>query len=451
MNQLPNFSIQRRGTYRQQSFTIHHSPFTINNPVSSLPGADDITRAELPNGIVVLIRPNFNSPSVSVSGYFPVGGLFDPEEKLGLADFTAAALMRGTTKRDFQAIYNALESLAASLSFSGATHTSAFGGKALAEDLSLLIELLAETLREPTFPGQQVARLRAQLLTGLAIRAQDTREMASLSFDQIVYRGHPYSHPEDGYPETVQNISREDLADFHEAHYGPRGMVIAIVGAVEPEKAIEKVIAFLGDWENPDQPTPPELPPVNSLDEETVMRVEIPGMIQSDIVLGAAGPSRRSPDYFPAALGNSILGQFGMMGRIGEIVRDKAGLAYYAYSNMSGGLGPGPWSVSAGVNPENIERAIDLIKTEIRRFVTELVTAEELSDNKSSAIGRLPLALESNAGVAGALLNLERYSLGLDYYRQYAGLIQAVTLDEVLATAQKYLDPDKLAIAIAGP
>jgi zinc protease len=140
-----------------------------------------------------------------------------------------------------------------------------------------------------------------------------------------------------------------------------------------------------------------------------------------------------------------------MMGRIGEVVRDKAGLAYYAYSNMSGGLGPGPWTVSAGVNPENVERAIDLIKSEIHRFVTESVTAEELSDNKSSAIGRLPLALESNAGVAGALLNLERYNLGLDYYRQYAGLVQAVRVEEVLATAQKYFDPDKLAIAIAGP
>jgi zinc protease len=98
-----------------------------------------------------------------------------------------------------------------------------------------------------------------------------------------------------------------------------------------------------------------------------------------------------------------------------------------------------------------LERAIDLIKTEIRRFVTEPVSDEELNDNKSSAIGRLPLALESNAGVAGALLNLERYDLGLDYFRTYADLIRAVTEEEVLATAQKYLDPDHLAISVAGP
>jgi len=405
----------------------------------------------LDNGITILTRPNFNSPSVTVSGYLAVGGLFDPDDKLGLSDFTAAALMRGTTQRDFQAIYDALESAGASLGFNGATHTTGFGGKALSEDLPLLMNLLAETLREPAFPGQQVMRLRAQLMTGLAIRAQNTREMASMAFDQMVYANHPYSHPEDGYPETVQNISREDLVAFYQTHYGPRGVVIAVVGAVDPQAAVNCVQQVLGDWANPDQPEPPELPSVTPLGEQMVQQVEIPGKIQSDIVMGAAGPPRNAPDFFNAALGNSVLGQFGMMGRIGDVVREQAGLAYYAYSSMSGGLGPGPWSVSAGVNPDNVDQAIDLIQSEIRRFVTEPVTAEELSDSQSSYVGRLPLALEANAGVAGALLNLERYDLGLDYYRRYADLVNAVTVDEVLATAQKYLDPDRLAIAVAGP
>jgi zinc protease len=187
------------------------------------------------------------------------------------------------------------------------------------------------------------------------------------------------------------------------------------------------------------------------LKEAVTRRVEIPGKIQSDIVMGVAGPPRKSPDFFAAALGNSILGQFGMMGRIGEVVRERAGLAYYAYSSMSGGMGPGPWSVSAGVNPDAVDQSIELIQGEIRRFVTELVTAEELSDSQSSTIGRLPLALESNAGVAAALLNLERYDLGLDYYIRYADFVKAVTIEDVLETAQRYFDPDKIAIAVAGP
>ncbi len=427
------------------------SKIQLANQNSSLPGPDDITRVELPNGIAVLARSNYNSPSVNVSGYLHVGGLFDPDEKLGLADYVSAALMRGTEKRDFQEIYQALESVGAALSFNGATHTTGFGGKSLAEDLSLLMELISEGLRQPVFPEQQIERLRAQLLTGLTLRAQDTRDMAGMTFDQIVYKDHTYSRPEDGYPETVQAITRQDLVDFHKKHFGPRGLVVAVVGGVAPEEAIEKVKSALGDWQNPDQPDPPKLPSVTPLKELVTQQVEIPGKSQADIVIGASGLARKSEDFLPASLGNSVFGQFGMMGRIGEAVREKAGLAYYAYSSMSAGMGPGPWSVNAGINPDNIEKATELIRAEIKRFITEPVEDDELADSKANFIGRLPLALESNGGVAGALLNLERYDLGMDYYLRYAERIEAVTKEDVLAAASKYLHPDKLAVAIAGP
>jgi zinc protease len=153
----------------------------------------------------------------------------------------------------------------------------------------------------------------------------------------------------------------------------------------------------------------------------------------------------------PASLGNNILGVFGMMGRIGEIVRVQSGLAYYAYTSLNSGTGPGSWEVSAGVNPENIEKAIQLIQTEIGRFVTHPVSDEELQDSKANYIGRLPLSMESNAGVAGALLSMERYQLGLDYYQRYPGLVQSVTTDDILSVVQKYLHPDRMAIAVAGP
>jgi zinc protease len=106
--------------------------------------------------------------------------------------------------------------------------------------------------------------------------------------------------------------------------------------------------------------------------------------------------------------------------------------------------------VLAGVNQENVTRAIDLIKKEIQRFSTKPVSPEELSDSKSNFIGRLPLTLESNAGVAGALLNIVRYDLGMDYYQRFSDLVNAVTIDDVLETAAKYYSKDSLAIGIAG-
>jgi zinc protease len=416
----------------------------------SLPGPDDITRRILPNGITVLARPNFSSLSVVINGNLSAGSIFEPDEKLGLADFTALALMRGTAQRDFQQLYEALESNGASLGIDGGTHTAGFYGHALAEDIDLLIGTLAEALRQPAFPYDQVERLRAQLLTGLAIRAQDTAEVASLTFDELVYAGHPYSRPEEGNPDTVRSITREDLVTFHKVHYGPRGMVISIVGAIDPERAIDSVSRFLGDWENPAQPEPPALPPLQALNEMVTRQMHIPGKSEADIVMGVAGPPRRSPDFLAASLGNSILGQFGMFGRIGESVRERAGLAYHASSSLSGGIGPGPWLVIAGVDPQNLEKAINLVRQEIARFVTDPVTSEELADSQANFIGRLPLSLETNGGVSAALLNLERYGLGLDYYRRYPNLIAAVTPAEILETARHYLHPDRLAIASAG-
>jgi zinc protease len=420
------------------------------NIQQSLPGPEDITRVLLPNGITILARTNFNSPSVVVGGYLACGSLFDPDEKLGLADFVATGLMRGNEKRDFQKIFDDLESCGANLSFSAGGHTAGFTGRCLSEDLPLLLDILADTLRRPVFPGEQVERLRAQFLTGLAMRAQDTAEMASLTFDQIVFKGHPYARPDDGWPETIQAISRDDLAEFHHLHYGPRGLVIAVVGAIEPKDIAGQVAKVLSDWDNPSQPELPALPELKPIKKMVTRKVKIPSKSQTDIVIGTSGPRRKDPDFMPASLGNSVLGQFGMAGRIGEVVREKSGLAYYASSSLSAGIGPGTWDVSAGVNPSNVQKACDLICHEIARFVENGVTNEELADSQSNFIGRLPLSMESNAGVVNALLNIERFELGLDYYRRYPDLVKAVTPENVLLTARKFLHPDRLVIAIAG-
>lgn len=419
-------------------------------PQHTLPGADDIHRQSLSNGITVLARANFNSLSVSISGYVQTGSLLDPDDKLGLADFTASALTRGTIRHSFDQLYDELESVGASLGFDSGLHTTTFHVRALAEDLPRVLELLSEVLRCPTFPADEVEKLRHQLLTALAIRMQDTADMADITFDEILFQGHPYARSEDGTPQTIQAIRREDLVEFHRLGFGPRGMVIAIAGAVDPQQAVEMVHRALGDWENPLQRDLPPLPELKPLQGTTRRHYPIDGKSQSDIVIGTSGPRRTDAEYLAAALGNSILGQFGMMGRIGEAVREKAGLAYYAYSNLTSGVGPGTWTVSAGVNPSNLEKAADLIIKELERFVREGVTKEELDDSQSNFIGRLPLSLESNSGVANALLNIERYNLGLDYYRRYADLVRAVTVDEVLSVARKYIDPGRLAVATAG-
>ena len=417
----------------------------------ALPGSDDITRVELKNGITVLCRENFNSPSVALRGYLWSGSLFDPSEMLGLADFTANSLMHGTQKRDFQGIYNVLESVGASFWFNSHVHSVGFGGRSLAEDLPLLLDVLSDSLRQPTFPDEHIERLRAQYMTGFDLRAQDTRDMAEMVFDEILYAGHPYALPGDGTPESIRTVSQVDMINFHRKNYGPREMVVVVVGAVDADTAVKLVEQHLGDWQNADQPAIPTVPDMAPLSERIQRHHTIAGKTQSDLMLGFLGPKRRDDDYFAASLGNSILGRFGMMGRIGDVVREREGLAYYARSALSAGTGPGAWYVYAGVNPENLEKAINLILEELEKFATDGVTDEELADNKANYIGRLPLSLESNQGVANSLIGIERHQLGLDYLRNYADLVNGVTRDDILAVAQKYIELERVAIATAGP
>lgn len=417
----------------------------------ALPGPDDITRVELSNGITILTRSNFNSPTLSIKGYLESGSIFDPDEKLGLSYLTASGLMTGTTRHDFQGLYNEIESVGARLGFSAGTLTTSFSAHCLSEDLHLMLGLISESLRSPTFPEKEFNRQKTQMLTGLAIRAQDTAAMAALLFDQIIYAGHPYERPEEGFPETIQAIKRQDISDFHKRTYGPKGMAIVIVGAIEPDAAVDAVKDALGDWVNKDQETQPQIPSATAIKKTTKKALSIPGKSQADIVMGSLAPERLSSDYQALRIGNNILGEFGMMGRLGKRVREEAGLAYYAYSSLSVSMGPGAWEMIAGVNPRNIDQTIELIQDEVKKFVSDPVTEEELSDSKSYFLGRMPLLLESNSGVAISLLNMEHFDLGMTYFLDYPKQIEAITADDILLTTRKYLDPERLGIAIAGP
>jgi len=417
----------------------------------ALPGPENISRTVLPNGIILLTRSNFNSPSVSLGGYLNAGSMFDPLDRLGLAQFTALCLMRGTCLKSFQEIYNTLEPAGASLGFGASVHNVNFGGRALAEDLPMLINLLAEALRQPAFLPEQTERLRSQLLTSLAIRNQDTGDLAHMAFDEILFPGHPYGRPEDGHPETITTISQDDLLNFHHRYYRPDSLVIAVVGAVEAQQVEELIQNALGDWGKTGQIVQVSLPVIEPLSRPERKDIQVSGKYQTDLVIGTVGPKRISETFLPVSLGNNILGQFGMMGRIGDIVREKAGLAYQAGSSLSASIEGGSWEVSAGVNPANLERATELIISELERFTREPVTDVELQDSQANFIGRLPLSLESNAGVANALLNIERFQLGLDYYQRYPGLVQSVTPTEIIEAARKYWHIDRLAVVSAGP
>ena len=314
-----------------------------------------------------------------------------------------------------------------------------------------MLALLAESLREPDFPTQQVEQVRGQILTSLVIRANDTGRMARLAFQDLLYPDHPYGRSATGYQETIQAISRDEIAQFHRDYFGPQGMILTIVGAMKAEEAVAKVTAVFGDWQNPQQKPLPAIPPVARPSSLIRAHVPMPDKVQADILLGLPGPLRAAPDYLDASLMNTVLGVFGMMGRIGQSVREEQGLAYYAYSQLQGSHGPMPWFAGAGVAPEHVEQAITAIRAEIGRIQNEKVPADELADSQAFRIGSIPVSLETNSGLASVISDLEMHGLGLDYLQRFPDLVRAITPERVQAAAQKYLSTEQLAVAVAGP
>lgn len=425
------------------------APFANIN-LSLMPGPDNVSRRVFPNGIVGLAYENPSSPSVVVHGWIWAGSIDAPAEKAGLASFTASMLTRGTARYTFSQLSEQVESLGASLNFGSSGHTTRFTIKCLVEDLATLLGFLTDCLYNPTFPSEYIERRRGQILTSIEQRNHSTQAMASLAFSNLMYPNHPYRISQLGYEESIIGISREDIVAFYRDHYGPQRMGVAIVGAAPRDKGLDILEEAFGKWVGTCY-TPPALPQVNAVEGIKKEHVAIPGKSQSDVVVGWLGLKRTDPDFVIASLSNCILGEFGLMGRVGNQVRQENGLAYYAYTLLEAGLGPGPWAALAGTDPDNVERAVEGILTEVQRLQTEPVDQEELEDNKSYIIGSIPLRLEGNEGIAAQIVEMELFKLGLDYTRRFPGLIDAVTAEDIIQVARTYLNPEAYVLAVAGP
>ncbi len=412
---------------------------------------ESVIRYPLGAGAVALIRENHANPSVTIRGYLDAGAQHDPAGREGLALFTASMLTRGTRQYTSQELALALDSLGASLAVGADTTGAAFGIRCLAEDVGRLLDLLAEVLVHPTFPPDEIDKQRAKIITGIREGNLDTRVAAEKAFRVAAYpAAHPHHRTPEGEEESVAAISRDDMTGFHAHRYRPQRSIIAIVGDVAAGRMLERLNTTFADWTGTALASAPVPPagPASSVQRRTVA---IPGKTQADIVLGVPGFSRTSPDYYAGMMADLILGRLGLMGRLGATVRDEEGLAYYVYSQAQAGMLAGPWAIRAGVNPRNVDRAIQGILKEVEGLQREPVRNGELHDAQEYVTGSLAVRLETDAGIAQALLEIELFGLGLDYLLRYPGLIRAVTPEQIGAVARRYFQLDGYTVATAVP
>ena len=409
------------------------------------------TRHALANGVTVLAKESRTIPAVTISAALQAGSLYDPSDRSGTANFLSRVIDRGTADRSAEAIAAALDLGGVSLGIGVTRHALTLRCTCLTEDFESILGLVAEIVRSPTCPDAEVATRRGAIQTGLRQDRDNPSVRVIEGLMAALYPGgHPYGRPANGTAESVDRIDPTALIGFHAARVAPSTLSLVIAGDVSAEAAIGAAERRLSDWEASPGPEPSlAAPPV----PESRRRVVIPMMnkAQADIAYGFTTIRRADSTYYATWLMANILGQYGMGGRLGQSIRERQGMAYYALCAFEANVVPGPLVIRAGVSGANVDRAVASIDEELTKMAAGGVTDDELADSKRYLIGSIPRTLETNAAIAAFLQSIEQFDLGLDYDRRLPGLIDAVSKDEVNAAAQRILAPERAAVVIAGP
>lgn len=409
-------------------------------------------RVTLDNGLRVVAARCAVTPSVSLAGSIRGGSVLDDEHRAGRARLAASMLQRGTTTRTHQGIFEALDAVGATFGVGAGTESIGFGGNCLAGNLGLLLDIAADVLRNPTFPEDELEKVRGEIITSLRQEADDTRRRAVREARRLLYPAHhPFHVWESGCEETISALTRDDLAAYHALALRPGQAIVALAGDFDPARAVELAAERFADWHAP--PNAPPRPDLSAPAPDALLTGDVlmASKTQCDIVLAAPGLPRNHPDYYPFQFATHILGRLGFMGRLGKTVRDELGLCYYCFANMGESDGNAMWFAQAGVNPKNVQLAIDTIIHQVRLMQEDLVSEEEYAELVSNQLGSLAMLLEVKARTAGALLNVEYWDLGADHFERYPDIVRGVSREDILAAARTHLRPDAHVRVVAGP
>lgn len=412
-----------------------------------------IARAELETGAVLLLVENPSTPTVALRGSLRAGSHFEPKEKPGLARLTAEMLKRGTRKRGKLELAGALERVGADIHFDADVFAVQIRARALASDFTTLAATLAEMLREPSFPADELEKLKQHTIAAVREKQSDTAWRAYERLTQTLFdEQNPfYTHAGERLVESISSITVEDVRGFYETFYGGHTLILSAAGGFESGEAVRVLREAFEGFGGPEsvavEVTDPE-PPSAARREVVLVRDKA----NVDVLLGTAAPLRRdASDYYAAMLANRALGESTLSSRLGLRVRDAEGLTYGIASRFRApSLAAGPWYIAVSVNPGNVERAIESALGVLGEYVEHGIRPEELEDEKSSAIGSFKVSLSTNAGLAAALWNAEFFRLGLNYVERYPELVRAVTVEEVNAAIHKYFRPERLIVVVAG-
>ncbi len=395
-----------------------------------------IHRSQLPNGITILTIANPVADIVSGRLFIPAGSRWESPGQSGLAHLLTALLTKGTERLSAMEIADRIESAGAGLGADATTDYIQLSLKTVTADLPEIFKLAGEILRKPAFPAAQIELERK--LTLQAIRSQ-TEQPFNNGYRQLwtsLYGEHPYSRSPLGTEDTVSQISRQDLVNYHQTHIRPDRLIICLAGRITPELAIDLVTQVFGDWEIPSSEVP--ILATTPVMSQSQYLTQHQATQQAIVMLGYLAPSILNPDCIPLKLISSYLGN-GMSSRLFVELREKRGLAYDVSAFYPTKLDTSHFAVYMGTNPRNTRIAVSGLRAEVDRLCLSPLSATELQAAKDKLLGQYALGKQTNGQLAQTYGWYQLLGLGTDFDTEFSTAIDRVSAAGLQAVAEKYL------------
>ncbi len=396
----------------------------------------------LPNGLRVYVVENHKLPQIAVSIVLDGGQILE-NDAVGYVDMAGQMLLRGTTKRNKEQLDKEIDFIGASL-FTTGTSAYAFG---LSKHKDKIMDLLSDVLLNPTFPAEQLEKLKKEALSGLKASANDPNAIARNVQNAVRYgKTHPYG--EVMTEENVQKISVDLVKSYHKQFFRPNIAYMAILGDITLKDAKKLVEQYFAKWEKGEvkkqQFQLPTLPPA-----PLVALCDKSGAVQSNVAIThVVDLQPNSQDLVKARLMNQLLGGAGA--RLYQNLREDKGYTYGAYSRLSNDEVVGAFTASASVRTGVTDSVVVEFMKELNRIRDEQVSADELRRTKAVMAGDFVRSLEEPQTIANFAINTARFNLTKDFYANYLQKIEAVTPADVQAMAQKYVQPKNSHIIVVG-
>lgn len=408
------------------------------------------TKTQLSNGATLIVSERHSLPLVSFAITF-VGGAnqFETASRRGVASMTASMLTEGTKTRTGDQLSDALQLLGTSVNAGVGAEEGSIGFVSTSKNFDATLAILSDMMLNSIFPADALERLRGRTLVNLTQAKDQPVIVGAQVFYKILYGdAHPYGQR--ATESSVKAVTRDDVVAFQKAYYQPGRAIITVVGDVTPAQVKSSVEKALAAWTKGGDKPSFDYPKLPELQTAKIYLVDKPGAAQSVVNIGLPGPSRNTPDYFALQVLNTILGgQF--QSRLNANIREQKGYSYGVNSGFNYGKGPGAFRAGGSIFTAKTDAALIEFMKELKGIVGEKpITDEEIKTAKESLIQGLPQRFASVSAISSAITSLAVQSLPDDYYQTYEKNVSAVTKEDLLRVAKRYIDLEHLAIVIVG-